>query len=124
MKKLSLIIIYFFIFNSSSIALVEVDITRGNLDPLPIAVSPLYVAPDSKDIKQEGKVIKNSLLRVLREDEIIYEGNLTSLKRFKDDVNEVKSGFECGIGVAGFYDFEENDVIEVYAKKEVKRTLK
>ncbi len=72
----------------------------------------------------EGKVIKNSLLRVLREDEIIYEGNLTSLKRFKDDVNEVKNGFECGIGVAGFYDFQENDVIEVYAKKEVKRTLK
>ena len=69
-------------------------------------------------------VYKNSLLRVLREDEIIYEGNLTSLKRFKDDVNEVKNGFECGIGVAGFYDFQENDVIEVYAKKEVKRTLK
>jgi translation initiation factor IF-2 len=73
---------------------------------------------------EEGKVIKNSLLRVLREGEIIYEGNLTSLKRFKEDVNEVKNGFECGIGVAGFYDFEENDVIEVYAKKEVKRTLK
>ena len=73
---------------------------------------------------EEGKVIKNSLLRVLREGEIIYEGNLTSLKRFKDDVNEVKAGFECGIGVSGFYDFKENDVIEVYAKKEVKRTLK
>ena len=73
---------------------------------------------------EEGKVIKNSLLRVLREGEIIYEGNLTSLKRFKDDVNEVKAGFECGIGVSGFYDFKENDVIEVYVKKEVKRTLK
>ena len=73
---------------------------------------------------EEGKVIKNSLLRVLREGEIIYEGNLTSLKRFKDDVSEVKNGFECGIGVSGFYDFKENDVIEVYAKKEVKRTLK
>ena len=73
---------------------------------------------------EEGKIIKNSLLRVLREGEIIYEGNLTSLKRFKEDVNEVKNGFECGIGVSGFYDFKENDVIEVYAKKEVKRTLK
>ena len=73
---------------------------------------------------EEGKVIKNSLLRVLREGEIIYEGNLTSLKRFKDDVNEVKAGFECGIGVSGFHDFKENDVIEVYVKKEVKRTLK
>ena len=70
---------------------------------------------------EEGKVIKNSLLRVLREGEIIYEGNLTSLKRFKDDVSEVKNGFECGIGVSGFYDFKENDVIEVYAKKEVKK---
>ena len=51
MKKLLLIIIYLFVFNNSAVALVEVDITRGNLDPLPIAVSPLYIAPGSKDIK-------------------------------------------------------------------------
>ena len=73
---------------------------------------------------EEGRVISNSLLRVLRENEIIYEGKMTSLKHFKEDVNEVKSGSECGIGIAGFYDFIENDVIDVYEQKEVKRTLK
>ena len=73
---------------------------------------------------EEGRVIKNSLLRVLRENEMIYEGKLTSLKRFKEDVTEVKNGYECGIGIAGFSDFEENDIIEVYEQKEVKRALK
>jgi len=73
---------------------------------------------------EEGRVIKNSLLRVLRENEMIYEGKLTSLKRFKEDVKEVKNGYECGIGVAGFDDFQENDIIEVYEQKEVKRALK
>ena len=59
MKKLLLIIFYLFVFNSSAAALVEVDITRGNLDPLPIAVSPLYIELGSKDIKQGDKIIKN-----------------------------------------------------------------
>ena len=55
---------------------------------------------------------------------MIYEGKLTSLKRFKEDVKEVKNGYECGIGIAGFHDFQENDIIEVYEQKEVKRALK
>ena len=59
MKKLITIIFYLFVFSSSAIALVEVDITRGNLDPLPIAVSPLYVEPGSKEIKRGNKSIKN-----------------------------------------------------------------
>ena len=59
MKKLILAIIYLFLFNNASIAIVEVDITRGNLDPLPIAVSPLYVEPGSEEIKLENKIIKN-----------------------------------------------------------------
>ena len=73
---------------------------------------------------KSGKVVRNSMLRVKREDEQIHEGVLTSLKRFKDDVNEVKEGFECGIGVQGFTDFIEGDIIEVYEIKEIKRTLK
>ena len=73
---------------------------------------------------EEGKVIRDSLLRVVREGEVIYEGKLTSLKRFKEDVTEVKIGYECGIGVSGFSDFLPNDVIEVYETKEVKRKLK
>ena len=61
MKKIILFVFYFYlsIFNNSAIALVEVDITRGNLDPLPIAVSPLFVEPSSKEVEQDGKIIKN-----------------------------------------------------------------
>ena len=59
MKKIILLIVFLFTFNSSSLALVEVDITRGNLDPLPIAVSPLYIEHGSSDIKKDGKIIKN-----------------------------------------------------------------
>ncbi len=71
----------------------------------------------------KGKVVRNSKLRLLRENEIIYEGHLTSLKRFKDDANEVLEGFECGIGIDNFKEFEVGDVIEVYENKEVKRKL-
>ena len=59
MKKLLLFIFYFFLFANPTSALIEVDITRGNLDPLPIAISPFYVEPGSKDIKQDGKIIQN-----------------------------------------------------------------
>ena len=61
MKKIILVILYLYlsIFSNSAIALVQVDITRGNLDPLPIAVSPLYIELGSKEIKQDGKIIKN-----------------------------------------------------------------
>ena len=59
MKKIILTILYFFVLNTASFALIEVDITRGNLDPLPIAISPLYVEPGSKDIKQNDQIIKN-----------------------------------------------------------------
>ena len=58
MKKIILSIFCLFILNKTALALVEVDITRGNLDPLPIAVSPLYVEPGSLEIKYEGKTIR------------------------------------------------------------------
>ena len=73
--------------------------------------------------KVSGKVVRNAMLRVKRDDELLHEGVLTSLKRFKDDVNEVKEGYECGIGVKGFTDFHEGDVIEVYEIKEIKRII-
>ena len=59
MKKIILFIFCLFIYNNSATALVEVDITRGNLDPLPIAVSPLYITPGSSDVKHNDKIIKN-----------------------------------------------------------------
>ena len=71
----------------------------------------------------KGKVVRNAFLRVKREGEVLHEGNLTSLRRFKDDVGEVLETYECGIGVEGFKDFKLNDIIEVFEIKEVKRKL-
>jgi translation initiation factor IF-2 len=71
----------------------------------------------------EGIIHRNNPIRVLRNDVVIYEGELESLRRFKDDVAEVRNGFECGIGVKGYNDVKPGDKIEVYVVKEVARTL-
>ena len=71
-----------------------------------------------------GKAVRNAFLRVLRDNEVIHEGKLTSLKRFKDDVGEVQENFECGIGVENFYDFHDKDIIEIYEITKIKRKLK
>jgi translation initiation factor IF-2 len=71
----------------------------------------------------EGMVHRNRPIRVLREDVVIYAGELESLRRFKDDVNEVRSGFECGIGVKNYNDVRVGDKIEVFETHEVARTL-
>ncbi len=62
----------------------------------------------------EGKVVRNSNVRVKRENNLIFEGKLTSLKRFKEDVREVLAGYECGIFIEGFGDYKEKDIIECY----------
>ena len=72
---------------------------------------------------KEGRVVRNALLRVKRDGEVLHTGKLTSLKRFKEDVADVTEGYECGIGVEGFKDFNEGDIIEVYEIKEIKRSL-
>ena len=72
---------------------------------------------------QNGKITRNDRIRVLRDGFEIYKGTLASLKRVKDDVREVETGFECGIGVQGFNDLEEGDIIESYKTIEVKRKL-
>ena len=71
----------------------------------------------------EGKIVKNAQSRVVRDNIVIYEGVIESLKRFKDDVKEVVSGFECGIGMSKFNDIKEGDLFEVYKKVEEKRTI-
>lgn len=71
----------------------------------------------------DGIVKRHNPIRVLRENVVIYEGELESLRRFKDDVNEVKQGFECGIGVKNYNDVREGDQIEVYERVQVQRTL-
>ncbi len=69
----------------------------------------------------DGTVIRSNPIRVLRENTVIYEGELESLRRFKDDVNEVKSGTECGIGVKNYNDVKAGDQIECYRSVEVKQ---
>jgi translation initiation factor IF-2 len=71
----------------------------------------------------DGFVKRNLPIRVLRNNVVIYEGQLESLRRFKDDVNEVKMGMECGIGVKNYNDVKEGDQIEVFERIEVKREL-
>lgn len=70
-----------------------------------------------------GKVNRNSKIRVVRNDVEIYDGTIASLKRFKDDVKEVATGFECGIGINNFDDVKVGDVFEVYHIVEIKRKL-
>lgn len=72
---------------------------------------------------QDGLIKRNSRVRVLRNNVIIHTGELDSLKRFKDDVKEVKNNFECGLSLKGFNDIEVGDLLEVYEIVEVARTL-
>ncbi len=67
----------------------------------------------------EGLLSRNSLARVKRDGQVIYEGRVASLKRFAEDVKEVRAGFECGVGLEGFGDFKEGDIIELYRKEKV-----
>jgi len=71
----------------------------------------------------EGVIKRGNPIRVLRDNVVIYEGELESLRRFKDDVSEVRSGFECGIGVKNYNDVQVGDQIEVFERVELKRTL-
>jgi len=72
---------------------------------------------------QEGLVRRNALVRVLRDNVVIHTGEIESLKRFKDDVREVKGGFECGISLKSFQELKEGDQFEVFEVLEVARTL-
>ena len=71
----------------------------------------------------EGTVHRSKPIRVLRDSVVIYEGELESLRRFKDDANEVRNGVECGIGVKNYTDVKAGDLIEVYEVKEIARSL-
>jgi translation initiation factor IF-2 len=67
----------------------------------------------------DGVVRRNSQARVLRDEEVVYEGAIGSLKRFQEDVPEVRTGYECGIGLDGFGQFREGDLIEAYQQERV-----
>jgi translation initiation factor IF-2 len=69
-----------------------------------------------------GVITRGSKVRFLREGTIIWKGAIQTLKRFKDDVREVREGFECGIALSDFQDLKPGDVIETYEEKEIPRT--
>ena len=71
----------------------------------------------------EGKITRNNDIRLIRDNIVVHEGKIDSLKRFKDDVREVAEGFECGIGIEKYNDIKEGDIIEVYTMEEIKRNL-
>ena len=70
---------------------------------------------------QDGKIVRNSKVRVLRDNVVVYEGDLASLRRFKDDVKEVASGYECGLQVEKFNDIKEGDIIEVFVMEQIQQ---
>jgi len=72
----------------------------------------------------DGKIFRNSRIRLIREGVVIYTGELTALKRFKDDVKEVSKGYDCGMQVKNYNDIQQLDIIEAYQEVEVKKKLK
>ncbi|HEU0125069.1 MAG TPA: hypothetical protein VFQ56_02070, partial [Flavobacterium sp.] len=72
----------------------------------------------------DGKILRTSKIRVIRDGVVVHTGELVALKRFKDDVKEVTKGYDCGIQIKGFNDIEINDVIEAYHEVAIKKKLK
>ena len=72
----------------------------------------------------DGKITRNTKVRIIRDGVVVYTGSLGSLKRFKDDVKEVKTGYECGLNIENFNDIKVGDIVEGYEEVEVKRKLK
>jgi translation initiation factor IF-2 len=72
---------------------------------------------------RSGAIRRGAKVRVIRDGIVIYDGTVGSLRRFKDDVAEVRDGYECGIGVAGYQDLREGDVLETYEVEEIARSI-
>jgi translation initiation factor IF-2 len=71
----------------------------------------------------EGTVTRGALARLVRDGTVVYDGRISTLRRFKDDVREVQAGFECGITLENFMDVKQGDIVEVYERAQVERTL-
>jgi len=69
----------------------------------------------------DGKISRSNKVRLLRDNVVVYDGTLDALKRFKDDVREVATGYECGMTFAKFGDIKENDIVEAYVMEEIER---
>jgi translation initiation factor IF-2 len=71
----------------------------------------------------DGKITRNTKVRIIRDGIVVHTGSLGSLKRFKDDAKEVATGYECGLNIDGFNDIKEGDLIEGYEMVEIKKKL-
>ena len=71
----------------------------------------------------DGKIFNNSKIRIIRDNIEIFDGELDSLRRFKDEVKEVAAGYECGISIVDFRDFQEGDIIEAYTMEEIATSI-
>ena len=98
------------------------EITMGRAEVLQIFHIP-KVGTVAGCIVQEGKIERGALVRVLRDDVVIHEGRIASLKRFKEDVREVSKGFECGVGVENFQDIKPGDILEIYQLEKITPVL-
>ena len=101
---------------------VQREIVRGHAE-----IRELFHVPNVGTIAgcyvTDGNINRNSSVRLIRDNVVIYTGTISSLRRFKDDVNEVQSGYECGIGIENYNDIKHGDIIEPYVTEEVSRTL-
>ncbi|HLV10113.1 MAG TPA: translation initiation factor IF-2, partial [Halanaerobiales bacterium] len=90
-------------------------------------VRQIFRVPDVGNVAglyvQEGLINRNYNVRLLRDGVVIFEGKISSLKRFEDDVREVKEGYECGLGIEGYNDIKVGDELEIYRIRKIKRTL-
>jgi len=71
----------------------------------------------------EGTIKRNGLARLMRGGEVVHEGKVDTLKRFKDDVKEVRAGYECGINISAYNDYQEGDIIECFEVEEQRPSL-
>ncbi len=94
------------------------EITIGRAEVLQIFRIP-KVGTVAGCIVHEGKIERGALVRVLRDDVVIHEGKIASLKRFKEDVREVSKGYECGVGVENFQDIKPGDILEIYQLEKI-----
>ena len=89
-------------------------------------LSPAVDAPSKPkiDIGVDGKIFRNSKIRIIREGVVVFTGELATLKRFKDDVKDVAKGYDCGMQIKNYNDIEQLDIIEAFQEVEVKKKMK
>jgi translation initiation factor IF-2 len=100
--------------------IVEVSIGKAEVRKV-FAVSKVGVIAGS--YITEGKVTRSTLVKVIRNKEVLFTGKISSLKRFKDDAKEVLAGYECGLSLEGYNDLQEGDAFEFFVEEKEKQTL-